>query len=155
MKGSMEATPRGGDNLAQIVIRQGYYWATLKHDAIEYVKKCAKCQRFSSVPRAPPVELTAMTSPWSFVVWGIDLIESLPIGKGGVKYAIVVADYFTKWTEAEPLASITRKKSLDFVVKNIVYRYKILRKIVLDNGTQFESSEFTKFCERNGIIKSF
>ena len=118
------------------------------------MKKCNKCQRFTDIPRAPPVELTTMTSPWPFAVWGIDLIESLPVGKGGVKYAIVVVDYFMNWTEAEPLASIIAKKSLDFVIKNIVCRYGLPRKIVSDNGTQFESDEFTSFCEKNGIIKS-
>ena len=96
-----------------------------------------------------------MTSPWPFAVWRIDLIDSLPNGKGGVKYVIVAVDYFTKWTEAEPLASITVKKSLDFVIKNIVCKYGLPRKIVLDNGTQFESNEFNGFCEKNGIIKSF
>ena len=96
-----------------------------------------------------------MTSPWTFAVWRIDLIGSLPTGKGGVKYAIVAVDYFTKWAEDEPLASITVKKSLDFVIKNIVCRYGLPRKIVSDNGTQFESDEFTCFCKKNGIIKSF
>lgn len=110
----------GAHNLAQKIIRQGYFWPTLKHDAIEYVKKCDKCQRFFNVPRAPPIELTAMSSPWPFAVWGIDLIGLFPVGKGDVKHAIVVVDYFTKWTEAEPLASITTKKYLDFVIKNIV-----------------------------------
>ena len=94
-----------------------------------------------------------MTSPLPFAVWGLDLIGSLPTGKGGVKYAIIV-DYFTKWTEAEPLASITTKKSLDFVIKNIVCSYGLPRKIVSDNGTQFENNEFTGFCKINGIIKS-
>ena len=79
-----------------------------------------------------------MTSPWPFEVWGIDLIGSLQTGKGGVKYSIVVVDYFTKWTKARPLASITTKKSLDFVIKNIVYIYGIPRKIVVIHifGTQ-------------------
>ena len=67
----------------------------------------------------------------------------------------MLQDYFTKWTEAEPLASITAKKSLDFVIKNIVCRYGVPTKIVSDNGTQFESGAFTDFCEKNGIIKSF
>ena len=84
---------------------------------MDYVKKCDKCERFAEIPRAPPVKLTTMTSPLAFAVWGIDLIGSLPTGKGGVKYAIVAVDYFTKWTKAEPLASITAKKSLDFVIK--------------------------------------
>ena len=109
----------------------------MKTDAFNYVKKCDTCQRFADIPKVPPVELTTMTSPWPFSVWGIDLIGSLPTSKGGVKYAIVAVDYFTKSTEAEPLASITAKKSLDFVIKNIVCRYGIPRKIVSDNGTQF------------------
>ena len=44
-----------GHSLAQKVIRQGYYWPNLKSDALEYVKKCYKCQRFVDIPRAPPV----------------------------------------------------------------------------------------------------
>ena len=126
-----------GNSLAQKVITQGYFWLTLKTDALDYVKKCDKCQRFADVPRAPPVELTTMTSPWPFAVWGIDMIGSLPTGKGGVKYEILAINYLTEWTEVEPLASITAKKSLDFVVKNIVCRYGIPRKIVSDNGTRF------------------
>ena len=122
---------------------------------MNYVKKCDKCQRFADIPRAPPVELTIMTSPWPFAVWGIDLIGSLQTSKGGVKYVIVAVDYFTRWTEAEQLTSITAKKSLDFVIKNIVCRYGLPRKIVSDNGTQFESDEFTGFCKKNEIIKSF
>lgn len=125
----------GGHSLTQKIIRQGYFWPTLKIDAHKYVKKCDKCQRFANIPRAPPVELTAMTLPWPFVVWGIDLIGSLPVRKGGVKYAIVAVDYFTKWAEAKTLASIIAKNSLDFVIKNIVYRYGLPKTIVSDNGT--------------------
>ena len=95
----------------------------MNKDSLNYVKKCDKCQRFANIPRAAPNELTLMTSPWPFAVWGIDLIGSLPTGKGGVKYAIVAVDYFTKWVEAEPLAAITTKKALDFVVKSVICIY--------------------------------
>ena len=87
-----------------------------------------------------------LTSPWPFAVWGIDLIGALPIGKGGVHYAVMAIDYFTKWAEAEPLAIITLKRVLDFVVKNIVCRFGLPRKIVSDNRTQFDSDLFTEFC---------
>ena len=79
----------------------------------------------------------------------------MPTGKGGIKYAVVGVDYFTKCVEAETLATITTKKVLNFVVKNIVCRNRLPRKIVSDNGTQFDSDLFTDFCERHGIIKSF
>ena len=57
------------------------------------------------------------------------------MGKGGVRYAVVAIDYFTKWVEAEPLATITSKRVLDFVVKNIICRFGLPKKIVSDNGT--------------------
>ena len=83
-----------------------------------------------------------MVSPWPFAIWGIDLIGPLPIAKSGIKYDIVAVDYFTKWAEAEPLATITSKKMINFVTKNIICRYGVPQKIITDNGTQFESEEF-------------
>ena len=37
------------------------------------------------------------------------LIGELPKAKGGVKYAVGAVDYFTKWEEAVPLATIISK----------------------------------------------
>ena len=105
----------GGKNLALMVLRHGYFWPTLTKDSISYVQKCDKFQRFTIVSRAAPVELTMISSPWPFAAWGIDLIGSLPTGKGGVRYAVVAIDYFTKWVEVEPLATITSKRVLDFL----------------------------------------
>ena len=79
-------------------------------------------------------EFTTMTSPWPFVVWGIDLISQLPKGKGGAQYAVVAVDYFMKWVEAEALASITPLKIKEFVYKNIICRYGVPHIIISDNG---------------------
>ena len=96
-----------------------------------------------------------MVSPWPFAIWGMDLIGPLPTAKSGIKYVIVAVDYFTKWAEAEPLATITSKKMISFVTKNIICRYGVPQKIITDNGTQFESEEFQDFCKRFKIQKSF
>ncbi|XP_074377887.1 uncharacterized protein LOC141719407 [Apium graveolens] len=74
-------------------------------------------------------------------MWGIDLIGELPKAKGDVKYAVVAVDYFTKWAEAMPLATITAKKIRDFVFNSIVCRFGIPYKLVSDNGKQFDSKE--------------
>ena len=81
--------------------------------------------------------------------------NTLPTGKGEIRYAVVAIDYFTKWAEVEPLATITSKKVLDFVVKSIICRFGLPKKIVSDNATQFDSDLFTEFCERYGIVKIF
>ena len=53
----------------------------------------------------PPSELHALTSPWPFSVWGIDIIRKIsPKYSSGHKYILVVIDYFTKWVEATSYA---------------------------------------------------
>ncbi|CAL8083102.1 unnamed protein product [Prunus armeniaca] len=89
------------------------------------VKKCDKCQRFGSVPYVPAEPLSPIVSPWPFAQWGLDLIGPMPEGKGQVKYAVVVIDYFTKWVEAKALATITTARIEDFVWTNICCRFGI------------------------------
>ena len=63
---------------------------------------------------------TPIISPWPFTQWGIDLIGTLPMAKGQVKFAIVAVDYFTKWAEAKPLATITERQMENFMLKNSI-----------------------------------
>ena len=73
---------------------------------MELVKKCDRCQRYDNVQRLPAKKLTAISSPWPFAQWGIDIVGPLPLGKGQVKFLLVAIDYFTKWVKAEALATI-------------------------------------------------
>ena len=78
--------------------------------------------------------MTAITSPWPFSQWGIDIVGPLPYGKKQVKFLLVVIDYFTKWVEVKALTMITEAKIRNFVWKNIVCRFEIARMIIFDNG---------------------
>ncbi|XP_061336678.1 uncharacterized protein LOC133283782 [Gastrolobium bilobum] len=53
----------GRHSLAKKALRDGFYWQSIKWDAHEHVKKCEKCQRFTDIHKAPPEELTSITSP--------------------------------------------------------------------------------------------
>jgi transposase InsO family protein len=68
-----------------------------------------------------------------------------------MKFLVVGIDYFTKWVEAEPLATITEKNVRGFVWKTIICRFGIPRVFVFDNGRQFNNSPFREFCEELGI----
>ena len=68
------------------------------------------------------------------------------IGKSQVKFLLVAIDYFTKWVEAEALATITEAKIRSFVWKNIICRFGIPMTIILDNGRQFDNQGFKDFC---------
>ena len=97
----------GARTLAGKTLRQGYYWPTMLKDAIEVVRKCKACQEHAKISHLLSEPLTSVTSPWPFQQWGLDILGPLPIRRGQCKFIIVVVDYFTKWAEAEPLATIT------------------------------------------------
>ncbi|GJS78491.1 reverse transcriptase domain-containing protein [Tanacetum coccineum] len=56
-------------------------------------------------------------SPWPFYKWGIDIAGPFPEGPGKVKFLIVAMDYFTKWIEAKPVATITDNPFKDWCEK--------------------------------------
>ena len=64
---------------------------------------------------------------------------------------MVVVDYFTKWVKAEALANIWDVDVKKFVCKNIVTRFGVPESLVLDNGLQFNSKAFCKYCNDLGI----
>ena len=60
-----------------------------------------------------------MTAPWPFAQWGLDIMGPFPTALKRLKFLVVGIDYFTKWVEAEPLATITEKNIRNFVWRNI------------------------------------
>ena len=68
-----------------------------------------------------------------------------------LKFLVVGIDYFTKWVEAEALATITEKNVGSFVWRCIIYRFGIPRVFVSDNERQFDNDFFQDFCSQLGI----
>ena len=99
--------------------------------------------------------MTTITSPWPFAQWGIDIVGPLPLGKSQVKFLLVAIDYFTKWVEAEALATITEARIQNFVWKNIICKFGIPLTIISDNGRQFDSQGCSDFCSGLGIKNQY
>ncbi|GJW19438.1 reverse transcriptase domain-containing protein [Tanacetum coccineum] len=118
-------------------LRIGYYWPTMHRDARALIKACQECQVHKPIPRNPQEKLNPITSPWPFYKWGIDIAGPFPEGPGKVKFLIVAMDYFTKWIEAKPVATITGNQVKKFVWENIVCRFGLPGEIISDNGKQF------------------
>ena len=105
--------------------------------------------------RQPQCELTRISSPWPFYKWGIDIVGPFLKAPGRIKFLVVAIDYFTKWVEAEPVATITGQKMLQFVWRNIVCRFGIPGILISDNGKQFASNPFREWCEELKIKQNF
>ena len=141
----------GARSLAHKLTRAGYYWPSLLHDATQYVKTCDKCQRFANVPRVPPEEITPITSPWPFAQWWLHIMGPFPVGTKQAKFLVIAIDYFTKWVEAEPLATISKKNVKSFVWKAVICRFGIPRVLISDNGKQFDNGPFRELCAQLNI----
>ncbi|KAL0410829.1 UNVERIFIED_CONTAM: hypothetical protein Slati_3672600 [Sesamum latifolium] len=133
--------------LANKALRAGYFWPTMKQDAIRLVSKCERCQKHSSLIHQPAEPLTTMLSPCPFRQWGIDIVGPFPLAAGQRKFLLVAVDYFTKWVEAEPLARITEGEVMKFIWKNIICRFGIPREIISDNGRQFQGRKIQEWCK--------
>ncbi|GJT93782.1 reverse transcriptase domain-containing protein [Tanacetum coccineum] len=149
---SMHFGPR---SVVAKAIRTGYYWPTMHTDARKLIRECNDCQVHRPILRNPQQNLTPITSPWPFYKWGIDIAGPFPEGPGKVKFLIVAIDYFTKWIEAKPVATITGNQVKKFVWDNIVCRFGLPGEIVSDNGKQFRDNPFKDWCEKLCIRQCF
>ena len=68
---------------------------------------------------------------------------------------LVGTDYFTKWVEAEPLVNIRDIDAKKFFWKNIVTRFRVLHTLISDNGLQFDSKAFKRYCCDLGITNRY
>jgi hypothetical protein len=132
------------------VFRQGFYWPKAASDAADLVQKCENCQKCARDQKQPS-SLTQLIQPTlQLQRWGLDLSGPLPPAQGNLKYVVVAVEYFSKWIEAKPLATITSVMVQKFFWQNIVCRFGVPKAITVDNGTQFDAEAFKDFCDRIG-----
>ena len=127
----------------------------MQKKAHEYVKKCKQCQRFTPNIHQPGGILNPFSNPWSFTQWSLDIVGPFPRAVGNKRYLLVGIDYFTKWVEAKPLANIRDLDVKKFIWKNIVTLFEVPHSLILDNGLQFDSKAFRRYCCKSRITNRY
>ena len=127
----------------------------MQKEALEYVRKCDQCQRFAPSIHQPGGVLNPLSNPWPFAQWGLDIVGPFPKAAGTKRYLLVDTDYFTKWVEAKPLANIRDANAKRFVWRNIVTRFGVPWVLISDNGLQFDSKAFRRYCCELGITNRY
>ena len=127
----------------------------MQKEVQEYVKKCDQCQRFAPNIHQSRGVLNPLSCPWPFAQWSLDIIGPFPKAAGNKKWLLVGTDYFTKWVEVEPLSNIRDVDTKRFVWKNIVTRFGIPHILISDNGLQFNSKAFRRYCCDLGITNRY
>ena len=81
----------------------------------------------------------------------MDIVGPFPKATGNRRWLSVGTNYFTKWVEAKPLSNIRDLDAKKFVWKYIVTRFGIPHTLISDNGLQFDSKAFKRYCYEMGI----
>ena len=76
----------------------------------------------------------------------MDIVGPFLKAAGNKIYWLVSIDYFTKWVEAEPLVNIRDANVKKFIWRNIVTRFGVPRTLISNNGLQFDSKAFRRYC---------
>ncbi|GJR10431.1 reverse transcriptase domain-containing protein, partial [Tanacetum coccineum] len=95
-----EVLPGPIDEVVAKAMNLGYYWPSMHRHARELIRACDDCEAHAS--------------------WGMDIVGPLLEGSGRVKYLIVATDYFTKWIEAKPLATINGNGAVERVNRSLL-----------------------------------
>ena len=129
----------------------GHDMITMHKDSRELVWTWDNCQQYAHISWLPLESLTHLVSPWPFVQWEINIISPFPIGLTQKKFLLVVTDYFIKWVKTETFTIIKNKDVIRFLWKNVIFHFGIPQVTISDNGPQFDSFNYRKFCAELGI----
>ena len=83
--------------------RESFYWPGYYDGVSNYIKICRPCAQWKTPPlkRRTPLQSIKVGSPMQLVA--MHILGPLPESEEGNSYILVIADYFTRWTEAFPI----------------------------------------------------
>ncbi|KAE8899714.1 hypothetical protein PF003_g16089 [Phytophthora fragariae] len=139
-------------------VRKHAYWHGWQKDVIEYVRACSVCGsgkgyhpwKNGLMQRMPVQELSG---PFSLLL--VDAIGPLVTTPRGNKFILVFADYFTRWVEAYPVASLDTITFVNIMVDEVLSRHGLPERLLSDRGSNFISELAKSFYETLGIKKLY
>ncbi|XP_072087901.1 uncharacterized protein [Arachis hypogaea] len=124
-----------GKTLAQNIIRFGYFWPTIIREALQLAKSRKQCQVHADLHQAAPHQLNVIRADRPFGTWGINLVGLFPTAPKQLRFLKVAIDYYTKWIEAEALATIMASQYRKFFWIQVITRFEIPEIMISDNRT--------------------
>ena len=131
-----------GINKCQRLARDALWWPRINQEIENMVNNCESCSKHQ-VSRAEPM-LSSKTPSYPWQKIGADFFEW-----NNTTYLLLV-DYLSRWIEIAKMTTTSGTRTVD-QFKSIFAKFGIPEEIRTDNGPQFISHEFKKFCAQYEI----
>ena len=122
-----------------------FYWSGMADDVRDWLSQCVACiKRKSPVGRHHPLGNIPTGHRWDRIA--MDILDVCDPTPEGFRYILVIADYFSKWTEAFPMKNKCADTVADILVGNIILRFGMPLVIHSDQGREFENGLMKSLC---------
>ena len=118
------------------------WWPEINKHIEDAITSCATCAKFQARRAEPMIASDVPRYPWQKI--GADFFQY-----NNSTYLLFV-DYLSRWIEFVQMKT-TSGTSTVVQFKSICSKYGIPEEIRTDNGPQFSSHEFARFCQEYGI----
>ncbi|XP_052564317.1 uncharacterized protein K02A2.6-like [Culex pipiens pallens] len=126
------------------IARSYVYWPNNDAEIEDFVRKCSRCAAAAKAP----VKTTLSSWPIPVEPWTrLHLDYAGPIQE---KFFLVIVDAHSKWPEIFAVNNSTASTTVS-KLRECFARFGCPVSVVTDNGTQFDSELFAKFCRELGI----
>jgi transposase InsO family protein len=133
-----------------------FWWPDLKRDVRLYVACCPVCERFLQINRTPRAGLRSMAVGGRGDCLAMDIVggkDSFPLTPRGNLYILTMIDCFSRYGIAVPLPDQSAEVVISAVLGHYITLYGTPRRILTDQGRNFESEQFLNFCHLFRIHK--
>ena len=129
-----------------------FYWSGMSEDVKEWLGQYIPCvKRKSPVGRHHPLGNIPTGHRWDHIA--MNILDVCDLTQDGYRYILVIADYFSKWTETFPMKNKCADTVADLLVDNIILRFGIPLVIHNDQGREFENGLMKSLCTLLGCTK--
>ena len=130
-----------------------FYWAGMANDVGDWLRQCTTCmKRKSPTGRNHPLGNIPTGHRWDRIA--MDILDVCDPTPDGYRYILIIADYFSKWTEAFPIKDKCADTVADVLVDKIILRFGIPLVIHSDQGREFENGLMKSLCSLLGCVKT-
>ena len=130
-----------------------FYWTGMADDVKDWLSQCVACiKRKFPVGRHHPLGNIPTGHRWDRIA--MDILDVCDPTPEGFRYILVIADYFSKWTEAFPMKNKCADTVADILVEKIILRFGMTLVIHSDQGREFENGLMKSLCALLGCTKT-
>ena len=132
-----------------------YWWPLMSKDIKDYVQTCTICQKFKEPKGPSPGKLHSIPVSKFFEQVHIDIVGPVNANAAsGARYIITAIDAYSRYGFARAKERVTTDEIIEFL-QDIIAQHGSPIRIVSDQGAQFTSGKYLKFCSDFGIKHQF